>query len=209
MHTRRLGAFLIGAWLLGTLLVMFVTSQSYKNIDRFFASLPPQVAKEVDDVGPEAMRQILRFHASEHNRHVKETWEMMQLGIVAALLATAVLTSHRSRVLVTCAGLMIMMVLTTYLYFTPVLNELSRSFDFLPLTAAVKEREEFSNYAVWYRVFEVLKTTLALVVTARLLFDRHELQEKLIPGRDGHHKRSHGRSLSSSSDEGSRPVRSD
>jgi hypothetical protein len=203
MHTRRLGAFLIGAWLLGTVLVMFTTSQSYRNVDRFLATRPPEASTVLDDIGPESMRQILRFQASEHNRHVKETWEMMQLGLAAALLGTSFLTSHRSRVVVVCAGVMMIMVLTMYLYVTPVMNTLSRSFDFLPLTAAVKEREDFSHYAVWHRVFEVLKTMLALVVTARLLFDRYELQDKLIPSSVGHEKRLHRRRQSSSSDEGS------
>jgi hypothetical protein len=203
MHTRRLGAFLIGAWLLGTLLVMFTTSQSYRNVDRFLTSPPPQASTAVDNVGSELMRQILRFQASEHNRHVKETWEMMQLGLGAALLATSFLTSHRSRVVFICAALMIAMVLTMYLYFTPVMNALARSFDLLPLTAAVREREDFSHYAVWYRVFEVLKTMLALVVAARLLFDRYELQDKLIPAGGGQNNRLRRRRHSASSDEGS------
>jgi hypothetical protein len=202
MHTRRVGAFLIGAWLLGSLLVTFMTSQSYRNVDRFFGSPPPQVAKELDDVGPDVMRQILRFHASEHNRHVTETWEVMQLGIAAALLATSFLTSHRSRIVVICTVLMAIMVLTMYLYVTPVMNTLSRSFDFLPLTAAVQERENFNYYSVWYRVLEVLKTILALMVTGRLLFDRYELQDKLIPGSGGQSKRVRRKRRSSTSHEG-------
>ena len=182
MHTRRVGAFLIGAWLLGSLLMAFVSTQSAANIERFFSNPPPQVTKELDDIGPDMMRQILRYEAAQHIRHISETWEVIQLGLGAALLATSFLTSHRSRIVVVCSLLMLTMAAVMYLYLTPVMNALARSFDFLPATAAVPERESFNHYFVWYRVLEILKTLLALVITGRLLFDRYEWQEKLFPG---------------------------
>ena len=53
--------------------------------------------------GLTVMRQILRFQASQHNRHIIETWEVIQLGLGGALLATSVLTAHRSRVIISFA----------------------------------------------------------------------------------------------------------
>jgi hypothetical protein len=182
MHTRRVGAFLIGAWLLGSLLVAFVSSQAYLNVDRFFSSPPAQISKELDDVGPEVMRQILRYQASQHIRHLTETWEVIQLGLGFALLATSFLTPHRSRIVIIGAALMVVMVLIMYFRLTPIMNALARSHDFLPLTAAVQERDAFSYYAVWYRVLEILKAVLGIVITGRLLFDRYDWQEKLLPG---------------------------
>jgi hypothetical protein len=182
MHTRRVGAFLIGAWLLGSLLVAFVSSQGYLNVDRFFSSPPTQISKELDDVGPEVMRQILRYQASQHIRHLTETWEVIQLGLGFALLATSFLTPHRSRIVIIGAALMVVMVLVMYFRLTPIMNALARSYDFLPLTAAIQERDAFSHYAVWYRVLEILKAVLGIVITGRLLFDRYDWQEKLIPG---------------------------
>ncbi len=185
MHTRRVGAFLIGAWLLGSLLMAFVTSQGLMNVDRFFSSPPAQVSKELDDVGPDVMRQILRFQAAQHNRHILETWEIIQLGLGGALLATSFLTSHRSRIVLICTIIMVFMVLVMYFYFTPIMNALARSFDFLPAGAAVQERENFGYYSVWYRVLDIFKALLAIVVAARLLFDRYDWQEKLMPGTAG------------------------
>ena len=176
-----MGAFLIGAWLLGSLLMAFVSSQSAANVERFFSNPPPQIAKELDDVGPEVMRQILRYQAAQHIRRISETWEVIQLGLGAALLATSFLTSHRSRIVVICSFVMMMMVAVMYLYLTPVMNALARSFDFLPATAAVQERENFNHYSVGIG-FSRFETLLALVVTGRLLFDRYEWQDKLFPG---------------------------
>ncbi|HYI94314.1 MAG TPA: hypothetical protein VEX68_12270 [Bryobacteraceae bacterium] len=182
MHTRRLGAFLIGAWLLGSLLMAFVPSQALLNVDRFFSNPPSQLAKELDDMGTEVMRQILRFQAVQHNRHILETWEIVQLGLGGALLATSFLTAHRSRIVLSCSIAMFLMALTMYFYLTPVLNALGRSVDFIPAGAAMQERESFYQYTVWYRVLDILKALLGMIVTARLLFDRYDWQDKLIPG---------------------------
>ena len=182
MHTRRVGAFLIGAWLLGTLLMAFIPSQGLLSVDRFFSNPPSQISKELDDVGPEVMRQILRFQATQHNRHILETWEIVQLGLGGALLATSLLTAHRSRIVSFCSIVMFLMVLVMYFYLTPILNALGRSVDFLPAGAAAQERDSFDFYSVWYRVLDILKALLGIVVTARLLFDRYDWQDKLMPG---------------------------
>jgi hypothetical protein len=203
MHTRRVGAFLIGAWLLGALITSFIAAQSYTNVERFFSNPPPQVAKEIDDVGPDVMRQILRFQASQHNRHVFETWEVIQMGILGALLATSFLTDHRSRIVLICTGLMLLLVVIAYTQLTPFMNALSRSYDFLPPGAAVRERENYNYYSVWYRVLDILKAILAVLITGRLLFDRYDWQEKLLPGASakGSHRRrrSHSKSHRGSS----------
>ena len=185
MHTRRVGAFLIGAWLLGALITAYIAAQSYSNVDRFFSNPPPQVAKELEDIGQDVMTQILRFQASQHNRHVFETWEVMQLGILGALLATSFLTSHRSRIVIISTALMLVLVLIAYFQLTPVMNALARSYDFLPLWAALRERDNYNFYSVWYRVLDILKVILAILITGRLLFDRYDWQEKFAPSPAG------------------------
>ena len=182
MHTRRVGAFLIGAWLLGAVLMAFISSQAFVNVERFLNNPPDQIAKELDDIGPDMMRQILRYQASQHTRHIIETWEVMQLGLGGALLATSVLTAHRSRVIISASVIMIAMVLFMYFYLTPAMNALGRSYDFLPPTAALQERENYNQYAVWRRVLEILKALLGFVITGRLLLDRYDWQDKLFPG---------------------------
>lgn len=185
MHTRRVGAFLIGAWLFGSVLMFFVTSQSLRNVDRFFADPPAAISRDVDELGHETARQIFRYQAAQHNRHISETWEIMQLGLGAALLSISFFTSHRSRIVLTSTGIMFVMVLIMYFYLTPAMNALSRSFDFLPAGAGTQARESFSQYMVWYRVLGILKTLLAIVIALRLLFDHYEWRDKLAPKTSG------------------------
>jgi hypothetical protein len=181
MHTRRVGAFLIGAWLMGSLLIAFVSSQSYANVDRFFATPPAQVSQELDDIGPDVMRQILRFQASQHDRHISETWLMAQLGLGCALLVTSVFTGHRSRIVIVGSALMTLFVAVMYFYLTPIMNALARSYDFLPASAPTPERQNFNHFAVWNRILEIFKAVLGLLVAARLLLDRNDWQEALVP----------------------------
>ena len=152
----------------------FVTSQSLLNVDRIMNSPPQQVAKEFSDMGTEVTRQILRFEAQNLNRHLMESWQVMQLGIGGALLATSFLTSHRSRFVI--GGTAVMMLIVAYMYFslTPVMNQLARSFDFLPGGAALRERENYQSFVIWYRVMEILKSILGLIIAARLLFDHYD-----------------------------------
>jgi hypothetical protein len=180
MHTRRVGAFLMGAWLLGTFLMTFVTWQSLVNVDRILNSPPQQVAKEFSDIGTDVTRQILRFEAENLNRHLTETWQVMQLGIGGALLATSFLTSHRSRFVI--AGTAIMMLIVVYMYYSliPGMIQLARSFDFLPIGAAPNERASYQSFAVWYRVLEILKSMIGVLIAVRLLFDFYDWKGKLI-----------------------------
>ena len=66
---------------------------------------------------------------------------------------------------------MTLMVAIMYFHVTPLMNALARSYDFLPAAAAVQERESYNYFAVWYRVLEILKSALGIVITGRLLFD--------------------------------------
>lgn len=184
MHNRRFGAFLVGAWLIGTVMVWFATSQSLMNVDRTLSTPPQQVQKEFDDMGPDVTRQILRHQAMQLNRRITETWEVIQLGMAAALLVTSILTTHRSKTTIVSASLLMILSAIAAFYLTPAMNGLGRSFDFLPPTAALRERDAFYRLDIWHRVTHVLGTMIALLITARLLFDFYEFRDKLLPDVD-------------------------
>src|SRR5688572_19181377 len=184
MHNRRFGAFLIGAWLIGTVMVWFATSQGLLNVERTLSTPPQQVAKEFDDMGPDVTRQILRHQAMQLNRRIVETWEIIQLGMAGALLATSFLTTHRSKTTIISAILLMILSAFAAFYLTPAMNALGRSYDFLPPTAALREREAFQRLDVWHRVVNVLSLLIAGLITARLLFDFYEFRDKLLPDLD-------------------------
>jgi hypothetical protein len=142
---------------------------------------PPQaVSKEFEELGTDVTRRILRYEALQLNRHLAETWEVMQFGLGAALLATSLLTTHRSRFVIIGTALMTLIVIYMYFSLTPRMSQLERAFDFLPAGAAARERENFQAYAVWYKVLEIMKALVGTIITGRLLFDRYDWRAGLL-----------------------------
>lgn len=165
---------------MGSIFAWFSSSQSYLNIDRIFSAPPPQVQREIDGMGQDIARQFLGHQAAQFTRRLQETWEVMQLGLGGALLATAVMTSHRSRTLI--AGTILMLVIVAVLMFsvTPNINGLGRALEFQAATAALRERQSFVSYQLWFRVLEAGKSVVLILITSRLLFDFYDFG-KLLP----------------------------
>jgi hypothetical protein len=171
----------------------YVTSQTYQTVDRILNNPPGPVAKDMEDLGSDITRSLLRFEASEANRFLTEVWGVLQLGLGAAFLISCALTAHRSKFLILASASMIVMVALQMFYVSPIMTQLSRSFDFLPVTAALKDRENFQSYRVWYVVLEFLKLLFGVGLTVRLLFDRYAWQQKFAgtPKRVSRRRRRH------------------
>lgn len=167
--------------MIGMLLFGFVASQSLANVDRILSSPPAPVAKNVDDLGSDAARLLLKYQAAELNRFLFEAWGVAQIGLGAAILSAMVFTAHRNKLLIGLALFMAVASLFQAAYIRPYMNALGRSFDFLPLTAAARERENFDSYYVMYSVAEVMKLMAGLLLTGRLIFDRYGWKQKLMP----------------------------
>lgn len=193
MHTRRFASFILGAWILGCLLMGYVMSQNVQNVDRILNNPPGPVAKDIEDLGADITRILLRFQASEVNRFLSDVWGVLQLGLGAAFLISCALTSHRSKFLIIVSTVMIVIVALQMFYLTPIMTQLGRSFDFLPATAALKDRENYQGFHVWHTVLEFLKLLLGVGLAVRLLFDRYAWQQKLTgtPQRVSRRRRRH------------------
>jgi len=168
-------------WLMGAILIWFTTSQGNLNVERIFSNPPQQVQKEINDMGPDVARQLFRFQSSQLTRRIQETWEIVQLGLAGALLAASILTGHRSRIVIVATLLMVIFTALEAFYYTPLMTGLARSYDFLPATAALRERENFQSFQTWHRLMEVMKGGLSLMIIARLMFDFYDFGTFVIP----------------------------
>jgi hypothetical protein len=147
----------------------------------------------MEDLGTDITRMLLRFQAAEINRFLGDVWSVLQLGLGGAFLISCVLTSHRSKFLMIASSAMIGLVALQMFWAMPIMTQLGRSFDFLPVTAALKDRENYQSYRVWYVVLEFLKLFLGIGLGIRLLFDRYAWQQKLAgtPQRVSRRRRRH------------------
>lgn len=171
----------MGAWILAILIFGFISMQNMSNVDRILGSPPSPVAKDIEDLGTDITRLLMRYQATELNRFLAETWGVGQIGLGAAVLSAVLFTAHRSKFLIYATCVMIVIALFQVAYIRPSMNAMGRAFDFLPAGAATRERESYQSYATMYTVAEVIKLLIGLLLSVRLLFDRYGWKQKLLP----------------------------
>src|SRR6476469_7796195 len=122
MHTRRLASYLVGAWMLAILIFGFVSMQNLSNVDRILSSPPGPVAKDIEDLGTDITRMLMRYQATELNRFLAETWGVGQIGLGAAILSSLLFTAHRSKFLIYATCVMIVIALFQVVSIRPSMN---------------------------------------------------------------------------------------
>jgi hypothetical protein len=194
MRHTRIAAFLLGAWLLGTLFMIFVATQNFQTVDRVMKSPPPEAYKMILALGNDSARQLLRYTAGEENRFFFENWELAQL-VLGVLLTGLLIFGVESRMLAGFSGAMLILTLFEHFKITPEMAWLGRSFDFLPWTAESLSRDQFWKLHGVYSAIEIVKMLLAIVI-AGFLFQmrprraKQRVQIKAVD--DTHHRHVNG-----------------
>jgi hypothetical protein len=176
MRHTRIAAFLLGAWLLGTVFMVFVATQNFATVDRVLKSPPPEAYKMIAGLGNDNARQLLRYLAGEENRYFFENWEVAQL-ILGGLLTVVLVFGVESRMLAGFSGAMLILTIFEHFKITPEMAWLGRSFDFLPWTAESLARDQFWKLHGAYSAIEIVKMLLAIVV-AGFLFQLRQRRRK-------------------------------
>jgi hypothetical protein len=158
MH-RRIAAFLLGAWILGSLFMMFVATQNFGTVDRVLASAPPTMIRAM---GSEHARQLLRYMAGQENQLFFVTWEFAQI-VLSAALAALLFFVVGNRFLAILAGGLFLLTAVQRFWVTPEMISLAGQLD----TATLASR--FSGLHAIYGVIEVLKLLIAVAIGCVLL----------------------------------------
>ena len=166
--------------MLAILIFGFISVENMSNVDRILSSPPGPVAKDIEDLGLDITRLLMRYQATQLNRFLAETWGVAQIGLGTAVLSALLFTAHRSKFLIYATCVMILIAIFQVAYIRPSMNALGRSFDFLPAGAATRERDSYQSYATMYQVAEVTKLLIGLLLSGRLLFDRYGWKQKLL-----------------------------
>jgi len=61
MRHTRIAAFVLGAWLLGTLFMIFVATQNFETVDRVLKNPPLEAYRLILALGNDGARQLLRY----------------------------------------------------------------------------------------------------------------------------------------------------
>jgi hypothetical protein len=172
MRFRRMICFVLGLWLGGGLLMVWLASSGFRQVDRLLARPSPSVAIQIRTLGYRQARDLLRYQVAEQNRSYFETWEMAQLvgGTVFffyLLFGTAERKFGLSVVLA-----MVLIVAAQRFLLTPQLVAMERNLELLPPEASGSPRNAFWVMHSAYFGLEVFKWGMALVLTGKMIFGR-------------------------------------
>lgn len=177
MHFRRLACFLLGAWLMGGLFMATVATQNFHSVDRLLAAPAAPARPQLDKLGHEAARALLRYQVAEQNRLYFETWGMVETAIGFVLLLTLLFGSTETHFTLLLALLMLLIAVLQRFVLTPEIVILGRVIDFVPAAQPSSERSHFWMLHAAYSISEVVKWGLNIVLTGRLLFRRRRRSE--------------------------------
>jgi hypothetical protein len=162
---------LMGAWMMGSIVVAFVATQNFRTVDRVLsAPAEADLWRKLDGkISREDARMILRHLASEMNRFYFRAWEGAQL-LLGGLVLILLIRSDRSDVLTGSLVVALLVIVGVFILFlTPQIVALGRRLDFVSRTPPPPEYARFWRFHITYTALEVVKLLLGGAVVVRLL----------------------------------------
>ena len=171
MHSTRVAAFLLGAWIGCCVFLDLLAFQNLRLVGAAINSASPAVADIIRKTGQEQIALLLRHFAAEQYRYYFPAWERIQ--IAAALLVAAVLywSVGKRWIPHMLCGLMLALVLFQ-LAIQPELTYLGRQADFPPGSQSLgTQARVWALTEVWIGA-ESVKLLIGGLLTAVLI--RHK-----------------------------------
>lgn len=172
MTSRALIAFLLGAWLAGTLFLWAAATQNFRIVDRMLGAPVPEFRRRAAPLAEGDARLLMRHQASEVNRLFFERWGWTQLAL-GALLVWLVFRAAPDRALRLTVALMLLIAAATQFAVVPETVRLGRLLDFAPRSPAGAplgpEAARFWRLHGAYTGLDMLKFFLGIFATVRVL----------------------------------------
>ena len=165
---RSWAIFCMAAWLTGTVSMAVVAIQNFYTIDRLLeAQANPAFAADVEKLGHDATRDLLRYLSSELNRLYFQYWHLAELaiGILALWLVVKVPESDRAK-----WGIVAMLAIVLFLtvLVTPRVLSVGRSIDFVPRVPPPDGLRTFGLLHATYTVFDGIEVIIGTLSTVWL-----------------------------------------
>jgi hypothetical protein len=157
--------FCVAVWLTGTVAMAVVATQNFYTIDRLLQARPnPAFAADIDKMGHDATRELLRYLSSELNRLYFQYWNIASLavGLLSLWLVVKVPGAHKPK-----WGIVSMLGIVLFLtvLITPFILSVGRSIDFVPRDPPPPGLRTFGLLHATYTVFDGVELILGILVT--------------------------------------------
>jgi hypothetical protein len=156
-------------WLTGTVVMAVVATQNFYTIDRLLEAKPNSAfAADVEKLGQDAARELLRYLSSELNRLYFQYWNLAQLavGILTLWLVVQLPIANKPK-----WGIVWMLGIVLFLtvLITPFILSVGRSIDFVPRDPPPDGLRTFGLLHATYTVFDGIELIVGIVVTLWLV----------------------------------------
>jgi hypothetical protein len=163
---QRLTVLVLGLWLGAGIFADIAVTRNFNTVERFLANPGnASAASEIDAIGRDREREILRRNAAEENNGIFHDWERAEFAIGAALIA--LLALERAPVIdLTIAGAMIAIVAVQAFALSPRIVALGRVIPSMP--PGDPAVAHFWTMHGIYSGSEILKLILGFALALRL-----------------------------------------
>ncbi|HUI81022.1 MAG TPA: hypothetical protein VLY24_24025 [Bryobacteraceae bacterium] len=168
MHSRRLACLFLGIWLGASLLMAWVATENFRNVDRLLAKPSPAAILSIKPLGPAAARLLLRYQVSEQNRRLFQAWGTIQLIAGAGFFLFLLFGTREGKYPLMLVVLMLCVVILQLFALVPSMVAVGRLIDFAPPDQLTGERSRFWVLHTMYVITEVFKWGLGLFLGLRL-----------------------------------------
>jgi hypothetical protein len=168
---RRLSALLLGAWLGASVLADVAVTQNFQTVDRFLAAPgDPATSLQLNAIGRDRERVILRRNAAEENNWIFTNWERVQFVLGGGLFLLFLFGDRPQRLLLGAALSLLVIVAAEHFVLTPRIVDLGRIID--GLAPADPQYKTFWTLHGFYSGLDILKMLIAFAVAVRLTVRR-------------------------------------
>jgi hypothetical protein len=147
-----------------------VVTQNFRSVDRLLAKPVAPAAQQMEKLGPDAARMLLRHQVSEQNRWYFETWGLIEPAIGVALLLILLFGSTEKNFSLLLALLMLLIAIVQRFALTPQMVFLGRIIDWISIDQPSPERSRFWLLHNAYVGLELVNWALGFLLTGKLLF---------------------------------------
>ena len=156
--------FLMGCWLTGTIAMAVVATQNFYTIDRLLEAQPNSAFnKDVEKLGAEESRQLLRYLSSELNRLYFQYWNFAELAIGIAVLWLVVKLPESDKVKWYIVAMLGIVLFLTWVI-TPQVVSVGRAIDFVPRDPPPPGLRTFGLLHAAFTLLDLVMLILGIIV---------------------------------------------
>ena len=169
MHFRRLASLAMGGWLAGSLLLIAITTQNVRVVERLVRTPSKTAAESMVRMQESDVRLLMNYHAEDLNRWAYGIWEVTQMVLGLAVLLSLFLSAGGKRYTMILCVIMISTVIFQHWFVTPQMGKLAQVATFVKSDQVSVERDRLVSMQSAYTTTEAVKIGLGVLLAWGLL----------------------------------------